>query len=158
MIGFLWVGSVYRDMRGSWKFCHRGSNFNYVFFCRFVFSRWGGRGSKYIFLEGHIGPPAKRHWNGGSLVCGWCPNMDAGLEALWFFRGSGPVVLRSPIYLWFFRGEGPDPMPPPPLWIRACGTDNRGSIGDEFSAIVVFWLLLISAEQCNKLNYQYAVK
>ena len=32
--------------------------------------------------------------------------MMAGLVALWFFGGSGPVLLRNPIFLWFSRGVG----------------------------------------------------
>ena len=46
----------------------------------------------------------------------WCaddgPTLNAGLVALWFFRGSGPVLLRNPIFLWFFRGPCP-PLDPP---------------------------------------------
>ena len=39
---------------------------------------------------------------------------------LWYFRGSGPVVLRNPIIvLWFCRGGGvPDPLPLHPLDLR----------------------------------------
>ena len=33
----------------------------------------------------------------------------------WFFRGSGPVLLRNPIFFVFFRVGGPDPLPPPPF-------------------------------------------
>ena len=43
------------------------------------------------------------------------PTLKAGLAALWFFRGSAPVLLRNPIFLWFFRGNGeggPDPCLP----------------------------------------------
>ena len=39
------------------------------------------------------------------------PKLNAGLVALWFVRGSGPVLQRNPITLWFFR-MGPDPLPP----------------------------------------------
>ena len=39
------------------------------------------------------------------------PTINAGLVALWFFKGSAPVLLRNPIFLWFFRGGGcPDPL------------------------------------------------
>ena len=31
---------------------------------------------------------------------------------LWFFRGSGPVLHRNPIFLWFFRGGGGWSRPP----------------------------------------------
>ena len=49
------------------------------------------------------------------------PTLNASLVALWFFRGSGPVLLRNPIFLWFSRGGGgggSGPPVPPPLWIR----------------------------------------
>ena len=43
------------------------------------------------------------------------PTLNAGLVALLFFRGSGPVTLRNPIFLGFFRGGGGlDPLSP--LW------------------------------------------
>ena len=64
-----------------------------------------GREDKLAF----IGPPAKRHLNDVSLA------LDTGLVALWFFRGSGPVLLRIPIFLWLFKGGGgPVLLPPPP--------------------------------------------
>ena len=40
------------------------------------------------------------------------PTLNSGLVAFRFFRGSGPVLLRIPIFLWFFRGGGQDPYPP----------------------------------------------
>ena len=40
------------------------------------------------------------------------PKLNTGLVALWYFRRSGPVLLRNPIFLCFFRG-GPDPLSPP---------------------------------------------
>ena len=46
------------------------------------------------------------------------PTLNAGLVALWYFRGSGPVLLRNPIFLWFSRGA--EVGPPVPLWICAC--------------------------------------
>ena len=39
------------------------------------------------------------------------PTLNAGLVALWIFRGSGSVLLRNPIFLWFFKG-GANPMSP----------------------------------------------
>ena len=37
--------------------------------------------------------------------------LNAGLVAVWFFRASGPVLLRYPIFVVFFqRGLGP-PVP-----------------------------------------------
>ena len=40
------------------------------------------------------------------------PTLNTGLVAYWLSRGSGPVLLRRPIYLCFFKG-GPDPLSPP---------------------------------------------
>ena len=42
--------------------------------------------------------------------------LNAGLKALCFFRGSGPVLLRNPIFFCHFpRGGGESgPLPPPP--------------------------------------------
>ena len=49
--------------------------------------------------------------------------------ALWIFRGSGPVLLRTPIFLWFFRGEGSGlPVPPTPLLIRSCGRLKEATV------------------------------
>ena len=45
------------------------------------------------------------------------PTLNAGLLALWFFRGSGPVLLRNPACIFVtFREEGSGP--PVPLWIH----------------------------------------
>ena len=41
------------------------------------------------------------------------PTLNAGLVALWFFKGSGPVLLRDPLFLRFFRGRGSGPPVPP---------------------------------------------
>ena len=34
------------------------------------------------------------------------PILNAGFVALWFYRGSGPVLLRNSIFVRFFRGGG----------------------------------------------------
>ena len=70
----------------------------WLFLFLFLLSWWGQRGSKYNYKRAIIGPPAKCHLNGG-------PTLNAGLVAFWFYRGSGLVSLRNPIFLWFFRGE-----------------------------------------------------
>ena len=95
-------------MRGSRKFCQREFNSENIFF--FGWRRVGG--SIYHFKQVIIGPPAKHHLNGVLLVCLWRPNIEHGLVALWFFKWSGPVLLRNLIFLWFFRG--PDCLAPPP--------------------------------------------
>ena len=41
--------------------------------------------------------------------------LNAGLVALWYYRGSGPVLVRNPIFLLFFRGGGGSGPPVPPL-------------------------------------------
>ena len=43
--------------------------------------------------------------NGGSTL-------NAGLVALWFYMGSGPVLLGNPIFFVIFQG-GPDLLSPP---------------------------------------------
>ena len=40
------------------------------------------------------------------------------------FRGSGPVLLRNPIFLWFFRGGGSRPLVPP---LDSCMLDKQCS-------------------------------
>ena len=42
------------------------------------------------------------------------PTLNPGLVALWFYRGSGPVLLRNPIFCDFSWGGGSGPLPPPP--------------------------------------------
>ena len=39
--------------------------------------------------------------------------LNDGSVALRIFRGSGPELLRNPIFLCFFRGGGPGPPVPP---------------------------------------------
>ena len=51
------------------------------------------------------------------------PTLNAGLVALLFFSGSGPVLLRNPIFCCDFSVGvwTPCPTPPhPPLWICTC--------------------------------------
>ena len=47
------------------------------------------------------------------------PTLNAGLVALWFTRGSVPVLLRKPIAFWFSKVGGPNSLSP--LWIRLWG-------------------------------------
>ena len=77
-----------------------GSNFDNIF------CWWGEEGSKYHFKPAIIGLSAKRHLNDG-------PTLNSGMLALWFLRGSRPVLKRNPIFFVNFKG-GPDPLPPPP--------------------------------------------
>ena len=96
--------------------------FFFLFF--FLFSWWEEGGSKYHFKQANIGPPPKPHWNGVSLACRWWPNIKCWLGSFVIFRGSGPALLRNPIFLWFFRGGGVR-TPCPPFWIRACHETHR---------------------------------
>ena len=50
-----------------------------------VLSWWGERGCKYHYMQAIIGP-----------------TLNAGLVALWFYRGSGPVLLRNLYILMIF--------------------------------------------------------
>ena len=70
------------------------------------FNWWGEGGSKYHYKRAIIGPPAKRHLNGVSLACRWWPNIECWLEWFVIFRGSGPILLRNPLFWWIFRGGG----------------------------------------------------
>ena len=90
------------------------------FFSLFSFFSVDGmeRGSKCHYKWSIIGMPAKRHWNGGSLACRYCPTIECWLGSLVIFRGSRSILLGNSIFLWCFRGEGPDPPAPPPPWIR----------------------------------------
>ena len=54
------------------------------------------------------GPSSAHQRNAIKMAFGWRadgdPALNAGLVALWFSRGSGPVLLRNPIASWFSRG------------------------------------------------------
>ena len=80
----------------------------------FLLCWWGEVGSKYDFKWATIGPFRWRADDGQIL--------NDGLVALWFFRRSGPVLLKKQHYiLWFFSG----PYPCPSLWIRVCFSFTR---------------------------------
>ena len=101
-----------RYMRGSRKFCQRGSKFDKVFF-----SWWGEKGSKYHFKRVIIDPPAKCHLNGVSLACRWWHNIECWLGGSVIFQGIRTSIAKKTYILLFFRGiRTPCPIP---LWIRA---------------------------------------
>ena len=59
--------------------------------------------------------------------------LKAGLVALWLFRGSGPTLLRNPIFGDFMGWGRLDPIPPS-LWIRSyIYLYNTFSITSDFS-------------------------
>ena len=88
-------------MSGFRYFCQRGSNTDNIF--------------KLIRGERNQIPPQiplkaiemAFHWHADDG-----PTLNAGLVALWFFRGSGPVLLRSPIVYDFSGRGGPEPLLP----------------------------------------------
>ena len=86
-----------------------------TFFFSFFFSLMREEESKYHYSWSIIGPPARRHLNGVSLVGRWWPNIEWWIGSLVILRGSGPVLLRNPIFLSFSRGVR---IPCPLLWIR----------------------------------------
>ena len=81
-------------MRGSRKFFQRGSNFDYVFFLVDE-----SRENPNTAIRGRS---LARQRNAISMAFRWradgVPTLIAGLVALWFYRGFGPVLLK-PIFL-----------------------------------------------------------
>ena len=103
-----------------------------------------------------IGPLAKVIWIAFCWHADDGLTLNADLVALWFFRGSGPVLLRNPIFLSFFSG-GPDPLspPPPPLWIRTCmPTCTLCWIPAHFLFQQIFHLVPRSFTQCRPRGYK----
>ena len=86
-------------MRGSRKFCWRLSNFDNVFLVD----------SKHHYKRAIIGPPAKHHLNGVSLMA------QHRMLAWWLsdFKGNRASMLRNPIF-GDFSGWGSGP--PVPIW------------------------------------------
>ena len=95
-------------MRGSRMFCQSGSNFDNLFF-----SWWGGRGSKYHISRPLIGPPAKRHLNGVSLVGRWWPNIECWLGSF-DFSGDPDQYFKMPYIFVIFQGGSGPPVPMSP--------------------------------------------
>ena len=85
----------------------------------FFLSLWGEGGPKCEYKLDFIGPPAKRH----KMAFRWPADdgltLNFGLVALWFFRGSGPVLLRNSIFCNSSgSGLGPPVSSLPPLGPR----------------------------------------
>ena len=97
------------------KVLSEGSHFENVFFL-FLFFLFILEGreylNKYHFKRAIIDPPAKRHFNDVLLMGWWWPNIERWNGYFVILRGSGPVLLRSPIFFKFSRGGGPDPLSP----------------------------------------------
>ena len=96
-------------MRGSRKFCQRGSKFDNVFF-----SWWGDRGSKCHYKWATIDPPAKHHLNGVLLAGRWWTNIECWLGSFVIFQGILTSIAKKPYIFFIFQGD-PDPLSP--LWI-----------------------------------------
>ena len=79
-------------MRGSRKFCQRGLNFDKK------------------FLEGET-IQANTTISGPSRACRKWLKIKCWLHSFVIFRRSGPVLLRTPIFLLILGGSGP-PVPP----------------------------------------------
>ena len=94
-------------MRGSRKFCQRGSNLDSVFL-----SLLGEELSKYHYKRALFGPPAKCHLKGVLLACRLWPKIESWLGSLTILRGSGPVLLKN-LYFFDLQGEVRPPCPPP---------------------------------------------
>ena len=111
-------------MRGSRKFCQRGSKFD-----NFFFSWWGDRGSKYHCKWAIISLPAKCHLNGVSLAGWWfktlfkwpygvslegwwLPNIECWLCRLVIFQGIGTSIAKKPYIFFYFSKGVPTPCPP----------------------------------------------
>ena len=79
------------------------------------FTWWRKRGSLYHFKRAIIGPPAKRQ-NAIKMAFHWRtddgPKLNAGSTPLLFFRRSGSILLRYPIFCDFSRGIRAPCAPP----------------------------------------------
>ena len=89
-------------------------NFDGFFFFSFFFKCCGGEKSQQnTTISGHL---SARQRNAIQMAFPWRTvgglTLNADLAALWFVRGSWPVLLRNPIYFVIFQA-GPDPLPPP---------------------------------------------
>ena len=92
------------NMRGSKKFCQRGTKFDNFFFS-ILFLAHEGREDPNATVSV---PPSARQGNAIEMAFCWRandgPTLNAGFVALWFFSVSEQILFRNPIFLWFFRG------------------------------------------------------
>ena len=107
-------------MRGSKNFVRGGQTLTTFFFFFFFFFKLMRDGRiKTPLYAGHHRPASETPLNGDRWRADDGPTLNAGLVASQFFRGSGPKLLRNPIFLRFFRGGGGGVRTPcPTLWIR----------------------------------------
>ena len=91
------------SMRGSRKFCQKGVQF----WQRLFFYLFWMRGERI-----QIALKAGQHQRHFRWSAKNGPTLNAGLVALWFFRGSEPVMPRNPIICDFSGGGVGPPVPP----------------------------------------------
>ena len=81
------------------KFYQRRSDSDKLFFCVLFFHDEGSEDPNTT----KSGPSSARQPNAIKMLFSWraddVPSLNAGLVALLFFRESGPVLLRNPIFL-----------------------------------------------------------
>ena len=113
-VGGWWAFAGYEKfqlhyMRGSRKFCQRGSSSPNVCCCFFV-----GERIQIPLKAGHYWPVSETPFKW--LLAGGPMMVQRKLCESVIFQGNRPVLLRNPIFLTFFRGGS---GPPSLLWTRA---------------------------------------
>ena len=87
-------------MRGSRKVCHRGYNFDNIFFFSFFLLVDEKRNDSNITISMSSSDCQR---NAIYMAFRWRadvgPRLNSGLKDPCFFRDSGPVFLRNPIFL-----------------------------------------------------------
>ena len=81
------------------------------------------------------GPLSARQQNAIEMAFCWRadvgPTSNVGLVfhqmLAWFYRGSGRVLLRNPIFSWFFRGVPLSPPPLSPHMVSMCECTTRNT-------------------------------
>ena len=114
----LYMGCIYTSiliaymyvMRGSGKFCQRGSNYDKVFFS---FMRGGGGRIQIPLLAGHQRPACETPFN----AFRWRAddsNMECWLGSFLIFQGISTSIAKEPYIFVIFQGRGGGgPLAPP---------------------------------------------
>ena len=91
-------------MRGSRKFCQRGSSSDNVFM--------RGEMIQIALTACHHRPVSKRHLNGVSLAGRWWPYIEFWLGSFVIFQGiRTSIAIKNPIFLRVFSGSRPHAHP-----------------------------------------------
>ena len=104
------VATFFVCMRGSRKFCQRGSNSDNVYFFLMREER-----IKIALKEGHHRPAGERHLNGVSLAGRRWPNIECWLGSFVISQGIWSSIAKKAFIFVIFSGAGgvgPDPLPP----------------------------------------------